>query len=86
MLGARTGMLWVIERRKKSVSCPGTLRGTTVLLVKPKSVISSLHLEDLCCARGALTPQIRRPRTCEAVVVSALPLDGLGLLPTPEHA
>lgn len=74
-----------IERRKKSVSSPETSRGTAVLLVKPKSVVSSLHLEDLCLRREAWAPQFRRPRTCEAVVVSALPRDGLGLLSTPGH-
>lgn len=40
-------------------------------------MVSSLRLEDLCLREEASTPQLRSPRTCEAVVVSVLPLDGL---------
>lgn len=48
-----------------------------MMLVRPKSLVSSLFLEDLCLREEALASQLRRPRTCEAVFVSVLPLDGL---------
>lgn len=52
-------------------------RGIPEALGRPESVLSSLHLEDSCLRGEPLVAQLRRPRTCEAVVVSVLALGGL---------
>lgn len=69
-------MLWVNREKEEVCFLSRNLEGYH-RDVRPKSVVSSLHLEDLCLSGEALTPQLRRQRTCEAVVVSVLPLDGL---------
>lgn len=76
-LGPRTEMLWVNREKEEVCFLSRNLEGATEMLVRPKSVVSSLHLEDLCLGGKDLTPQLRRPRTCEAVLVSVLHLDGL---------